>query len=98
MKKLLAALLCLLLLAPSALAQDYEGYLLESGYPLEIRMISDTAFLSTGWDEPDGRLDLPWHVTWWQDRKVFRDLPYYVGGAVSSLHSAKFLVNPDGSF
>ncbi|MBQ9198217.1 MAG: hypothetical protein IJ157_13405 [Clostridia bacterium] len=28
------------------------------------------------WEEPDGRLDLPWHITWWLDGEIYRDIAY----------------------
>ena len=37
-------------------------------------------------------------MTWWRDGKKFRDLPFYVGGALSGLASARFVLRGDGDF
>lgn len=91
-------LLLALLLAPHAMAEDYAGYRFPQDYPLTAVLISENDVLTTGWSDYDGHIDRPWHVTWWRGRTVFRDLPYYPGGAVSELGTAKFLVEKDGSF
>lgn len=100
MKRLLIILLALMMGAVfPAQGEDYESYLLRPVYVTGTAVaLNDREFLSTGWDEPDGRTDLPWHVSWWKDHQLYRDLPYYPGGSAAALNSAQFLVEKDGSF
>lgn len=98
-KKLGITLLLLLALLPAARGEEYPGYALEeSVFSLNINPINDREFLSTGWSDPEGSTDRFWHVTWWKDRRVFRDLPYSPGGALRALSSADFLVDGQGNF
>lgn len=78
MKKWLRVILavCMVLGSVNALAFDYSPYEIRDRFPIDVYLLKDGEFVAETWEDRYGSLGNDWHVTWWKDGKIHREVDY----------------------
>jgi len=67
---------CLVLCFIDALALDYSQYEIRNRFTMNVILLRDGEFVAETWEDRYGDVRNDWHVTWWKDDHILREVDY----------------------
>ena len=67
---------CLVLCFIDALALDYSQYEIRNRFSRDVNLLRDGEFVAETWEDRYGDVSNNWHVTWWKDDHILREVDY----------------------
>ena len=67
---------CLVLCFIDALALDYSQYEIRNRFTRDVKLLRDGEFVAETWEDRYGDVGNNWHVTWWKDDHILREVDY----------------------
>ena len=67
---------CLVLCFIDALALDYSMYEIRNRFTMDVNLLRDGEFVAETWEDRYGDVRNNWHVTWWKDDHILREVDY----------------------